>query len=681
MKLMWFSTAPYVGVGYGVSTKDLVPKMVADGHEVTVATKHPLHANFTVDGIDVIDGCDVDVVNNKINKEGYDYFISYMDVWPLEHSYSKWVAVNLLDTEYIHPKMIKNLNKTIVQTAVTKHGYNELVRVGYKPYYTPLGVDTETFKPDFEARKRFREKHGWDDNTFVVGLVGVNYTTDRKNIINLIRAFQYFHKKHPNTVLYLHTDISGTSSKGQPLAWIAASCGFPIDGSGAVQWVDQQDFRSYKIDTQGMVDTYNGMDIMCLPSKGEGFGMPWTEAQSCGTPIISADTTSGRELNWGGWVIPRTDDDFEFSTLLTYHVVIRPDKITHYLNKAYDCWEKGDFKSKQKKARSGALKYDWKVVYEKYWRPFLKVLETRQFKLDVVRDAPNYKEYYNKRTGRLFYGKVDCGKLCGKECTTCFPILPGEKESDMIDVLRGETQPRSVFSRLYPIVPSPEGKLLVSTDCPAHKYLSPRFKKECKEVIEDLFNYPKIRDVIRQWWEFGHFKENYVDLESVKPEFDENYNRFMQTAYETTFDIRKIFPAIEKDSTILDVGCGNGKRVEILRVYGYNAIGCEINKSRVDNDLIVFGDIRNLPFEDDSFDVVVSIDVLEHSSDPLKALSELRRVAKKKFIVDITPKEDPMLYEDPTHVVMWPLSRWIREIKEFGTITRLVNDNTFVVEK
>jgi glycosyltransferase involved in cell wall biosynthesis len=60
-----------------------------------------------------------------------------------------------------------------------------------------LGVDTETFKPDFEARKRFREKHGWDDNTFVVGLVGVNYTTDRKNIINLIRAFQYFHKKHP----------------------------------------------------------------------------------------------------------------------------------------------------------------------------------------------------------------------------------------------------------------------------------------------------------------------------------------------------------------------------------------------------------------------------------------------------------------------------------------------------
>jgi ubiquinone/menaquinone biosynthesis C-methylase UbiE len=155
----------------------------------------------------------------------------------------------------------------------------------------------------------------------------------------------------------------------------------------------------------------------------------------------------------------------------------------------------------------------------------------------------------------------------------------------------------------------------------------------------------------------------------------------MQTAYETTFDIRKIFPAIEKDSTILDVGCGNGKRVEILRVYGYNAIGCEINKSRVDNDLIVFGDIRNLPFEDDSFDVVVSIDVLEHSSDPLKALSELRRVAKKKFIVDITPKEDPMLYEDPTHVVMWPLSRWIREIKEFGTITRLVNDNTFVVEK
>jgi SAM-dependent methyltransferase len=52
----------------------------------------------------------------------------------------------------------------------------------------------------------------------------------------------------------------------------------------------------------------------------------------------------------------------------------------------------------------------------------------------------------------------------------------------------------------------------------------------------------------------------------------------------------------------------------------------------------LFGDIGRLPFEDDRFDLVLAIEVLEHVPFPELALAELDRVARRDVVVSV-PRE------------------------------------------
>jgi ubiquinone/menaquinone biosynthesis C-methylase UbiE len=52
----------------------------------------------------------------------------------------------------------------------------------------------------------------------------------------------------------------------------------------------------------------------------------------------------------------------------------------------------------------------------------------------------------------------------------------------------------------------------------------------------------------------------------------------------------------------------------------------------------LFGDVRNLPFPDDSFDLVLGIEVLEHVADPRAALREVARVAARDVVLSV-PRE------------------------------------------
>ena len=148
LKVVWYSTAINIGVGYGVISRNLIPRLVADGHEVKLASKHHLGADVVIDGIGHFDGGERGLVNRIVEEEGYDYLISVMDHWVLEQPFKKWVCVCLLDQAFIYPKFIENLKGSEVQVACTLHGKEELERVGFHPYYAPFGVDTKLFRPD-----------------------------------------------------------------------------------------------------------------------------------------------------------------------------------------------------------------------------------------------------------------------------------------------------------------------------------------------------------------------------------------------------------------------------------------------------------------------------------------------------------------------------------------------------
>lgn len=96
---------------------------------------------------------------------------------------------------------------------------------------------------------------------------------------------------------------------------------------------------------------------------------------------------------------------------------------------------------------------------------------------------------------------------------------------------------------------------------------------------------------------------------------------------------------LNKESTILDFGCGIGRNVIKFRSNGYNAYGCDIEiNTEVNLDTFLMyqdgilrsidNDNYRIPFNDNTFDFIVSEQVFEHIQDYRSALSELRRVLK-----------------------------------------------------
>ena len=79
---------------------------------------------------------------------------------------------------------------------------------------------------------------------------------------------------------------------------------------------------------------------------------------------------------------------------------------------------------------------------------------------------------------------------------------------------------------------------------------------------------------------------------------------------------------------VLDFGCGEGEEVEAWRTAGYEAYGCDIVLERHGEWLSLIEQPYRLPFEDASFDLVVSNQVLEHVQDHDAAFREISRVLK-----------------------------------------------------
>jgi ubiquinone/menaquinone biosynthesis C-methylase UbiE len=94
----------------------------------------------------------------------------------------------------------------------------------------------------------------------------------------------------------------------------------------------------------------------------------------------------------------------------------------------------------------------------------------------------------------------------------------------------------------------------------------------------------------------------------------------------------------------LDIGCGTGvftdlvlRTCEPLSIDGLDSQLAQIERARsqLPNERVTFliGDAHNVPFADDTYDIVSSALVLNFLANPLKAVNEMRRVARPGAIV------------------------------------------------
>jgi ubiquinone/menaquinone biosynthesis C-methylase UbiE len=142
-----------------------------------------------------------------------------------------------------------------------------------------------------------------------------------------------------------------------------------------------------------------------------------------------------------------------------------------------------------------------------------------------------------------------------------------------------------------------------------------------------------------------------------------------------------------RSRTVLDVGCGEGitlKKLEEKKIgknnegIDYSSTAIKIGKKIYPQLKLSKGDIYKLDFKDNSFDLLICTEVLEHLKDPAKAVEEMKRVTSKYILISV-PNEPffimanflrgkylKRLGNHPEHINHWTASGLEKFLKKQG---------------
>ena len=92
---------------------------------------------------------------------------------------------------------------------------------------------------------------------------------------------------------------------------------------------------------------------------------------------------------------------------------------------------------------------------------------------------------------------------------------------------------------------------------------------------------------------------------------------------------------LPRTSRVLDVGTSTGANLRLLRDLGFHAVdGLDFSQEAIRYcrekglGIVRHGDVCGMPFADESFDLLLATDIIEHVDDDLKALREIARVLR-----------------------------------------------------
>ena len=127
------------------------------GHSVTIATKHPQYGSFNWNGVDVVEGLNIDLMAEFTKR--FDYIITLWDIWRIAAASfprEKWVAYVPISSESVGQDLEQTLSGTSTQIAMSRHGEKAMNEVGISPIYAPHGIDTSVFTIKPDGRANFR---------------------------------------------------------------------------------------------------------------------------------------------------------------------------------------------------------------------------------------------------------------------------------------------------------------------------------------------------------------------------------------------------------------------------------------------------------------------------------------------------------------------------------------------
>lgn len=153
------------------------------------------------------------------------------------------------------------------------------------------------------------------------------------------------------------------------------------------------------------------------------------------------------------------------------------------------------------------------------------------------------------------------------------------------------------------------------------------------------------------------FKSFFENFRKPKDNFGGRFMlKSMNRGHEKLASWGRSYINIDKKYTVLDLGCGGGRNIEYFltkadKVYGLDhsktsvKMASEINKKAIDTGRcqIFVGDVKSLPFEDESIDIVTAFETIYFWNDIEECFKEIYRVLKEggQFLIcnEVSSKE------------------------------------------
>lgn len=382
VRALWYSNAPWAGTGYGQQTQQAVQRLIKEGHEIAI------HAIYGLEGsTSTWNG--IKIYPRGMNPYSDDIVVAHwmewtqatqlpkllmtlFDVWVLKApnlekipNIASWVPV---DHQPCPPDVAAWCQRpNVMPIAMSKFGASALEKLGIRSLYVPHGIES-VFKPTPHVRDNAnkvitgRDIMGFNEDQFVVMMTAANKGVypPRKAFAENFMAFSMFAEKHPDAVLYMHSEEAG-SAGGIDLKTLAQMCGIAPE---RIKYADPYLYR-LGLPQNALAALYSGADVLLAASMGEGFGIPVVEAQACGTPVIVSNFTAQPELVGDGWVVDGQPfwDAAQKSWFLT-------PSVPSILNALEEAYKRG--RGRSKKAVEFAKQYQADAVYESHWKPAMK---------------------------------------------------------------------------------------------------------------------------------------------------------------------------------------------------------------------------------------------------------------------------------------------------------------------
>lgn len=376
MKILVWSTAPWVKTGYGKNCKHFITAL-KEKHQVDVLATYGLHG-----GIIQVGDSRVFPSNNNFWEMGSwlaywekrikpDLIIQHFDLWVVKPEFIDQCEINTplvtympVDSEPL-PHATKNSavgsTDNIAMSVFAQQAF--LKNHMTSSTYIPHTVDTNIFYPT--NKKENKIKLGLDPDWFIIGMVATN-KGPRKNIPGQLQAFKAFLEKVPHAKLYLHTFMAANSfnPEGFDLYGLIDNLGL----NDHVIYTDQEEYYAGVTDDTMRI-MYSAFDILSECSFGEGFGIPIIEAQACGTPVVGTNFSAIPEVIGEGGITVDLAEKFVWQRLGVFHAIPKISGITEAYLKIYKNPSKY-----QDLAIKNAQKYDfltwktnWQIYLEEYF--------------------------------------------------------------------------------------------------------------------------------------------------------------------------------------------------------------------------------------------------------------------------------------------------------------------------